>query len=51
MPNPGSPGAGWMQFTGHASTQEASAQQDWVTTWGMGSPYLLQSVALAGIGM
>ncbi len=31
---PGSPGAGWMQLTGHATTHEASAQQAWVTTYG-----------------
>jgi len=29
---PGSPGAGWMQLTGQATTHEASAQQDCVTT-------------------
>src|SRR5690349_25174359 len=33
--NPGSPGAGWMQLTGHAMTHEASLQQDCVTTYGM----------------
>jgi hypothetical protein len=30
--NPGSPGVGWMQFTGHDGTQEASLQQDCVIT-------------------
>lgn len=29
---PGSPGAGWMQLTGQASTHEASAQHDCRTT-------------------
>ena len=28
----GSSGVGWMQFTGHAYTQDASLQQDCVTT-------------------
>src|SRR5690242_12379259 len=32
---PGSPGAGWMQLTGQAITQDASLQQDWVTTYGI----------------
>ena len=34
---PGSPGAGWMQLTGHATTHDASLQHDCVTTYGMGS--------------
>src|SRR5689334_6661295 len=32
---PGSPGAGWMQLTGQAMTQDASLQQDCVTTYGI----------------
>ncbi len=32
VPKPGSPGAGWMQLTGQATTHEASAQHDCVTT-------------------
>jgi hypothetical protein len=35
-PNPGSPGAGWMQLTGQASTHDASVQHGCVTTYGTG---------------
>src|SRR5690349_11369853 len=41
--NPGSPGAGWMQLTGQASTHDASAQHDWVTTYGTCSDRLAES--------
>ncbi len=32
---PGSSGVGWMQFTGHAKTQDPSLQHDWVITCGI----------------
>jgi hypothetical protein len=32
LPKSGSSGVGWMQFTGHAKTHDASLQHDCVTT-------------------
>ncbi|BCB82804.1 hypothetical protein Psuf_001170 [Phytohabitans suffuscus] len=40
--NPGVPGAGWMQSTGHTAVHAASLQQDCVITWVTATIYATQ---------